>query len=157
MDLFEELRKKMNDPKVIEQMAKQMKDDRDNKLKRIQSVNKDKFEKFIKILKESDGKTLSDDDLAYKPLPNFTRDDFSDIWDFLNHTYLKGDIGYNGHDCSGEHFPDLRAYFQYNKTRFIMRLLIGQGSALQFIASWSEDWPDVPMKFRESKKIIIKF
>jgi hypothetical protein len=59
--------------------------------------------------------------------------------------------GYQMHHVPNkEGFPEYFSYFQYKRNKFIMRLLIGQGSACQFIKP-NEDW-----EFLEGLKHVIK-
>lgn len=59
--------------------------------------------------------------------------------------------GYQMHKVPNDaSFPEYLSYFQYKRNKFIMRLLIGQGSACQFIKP-NEDW-----EFLEGLKHVIK-
>ena len=74
--------------------------------------------------------------------------DFRDVFQYLE--TKAGDHIHNG-DC--EHFPEFFAYFNLNGSKFLWRLLIGQGSALQLI---SADYEHIhEYAFDENKEIIL--
>lgn len=85
---------------------------------------------------------LDDENIAYneKDYP-FSRQDYSDVF-----RYLEQQAGNNIKSGKADIFPEYLAYFNLGGTRFIWRLLIGQGSACQLF----NDDNDRDFQFDES-------
>ncbi len=149
------------DPKNIERFAKEFAKKISEKKQVLNTMTEKEFVNFIEILKNSEEGCLDKEDIGYNPLENFNDDDFDRIWNYLEFKY---NLNFDDPNNDYTHdFPESRIFFQYKDVKFIMRLLIGQGSCLQFwIQFWSKesnDWPPEgnPMVFDDSKKIIINF
>lgn len=81
---------------------------------------------------------LDDENIAYneKDYP-FSRQDYSDVF-----RYLEKQAGNNIRSGKADIFPEYLAYFNLGGTRFIWRLLIGQGSACQIFKDENDrDFP----------------
>jgi hypothetical protein len=101
---------------------------------------------------------VSDDDLEYSyeklGLTKRNYKNYETMFQYIQHQCDKLKLW---NDCSGM-FSDYRVYFKYEKQKFIFRLLIGQGSCLQIITDFIEDWPSEknPMMWQKEKAIDIK-
>lgn len=114
-------------------------------------MNKKEFEHFVTILKQSEDGCIFYDNLLYRPLENFTTNNFDEIIDFLRQKYHFDDD--DSSDANyGKHFPEFRWFFQYKDFKFIFSILIGQGSSLSFCCKFDKEF-----YFDDSKKIIISF
>lgn len=129
------------------------------KKKLLNSMSIEKIEKILKVLRKEHH--IVDESVLYQTVKGITIDEFNDFCEYLELVYLPNfptDTCYNytGPSC----FPDYRAYFQYKRTKFILRLLIGQGASwsLFSLKAQEKEWPSkkYPMQFVEDKKITIK-
>jgi hypothetical protein len=79
---------------------------------------------------------------------SFTKEEFKEVFMYLDNTYAEK----YAEEIPGM-FYESKMYFIYGDRRFIWRLMVGQGSSLQFILedSTSDNW-----KFKEDKAIVLE-
>lgn len=98
--------------------------------------------KFIKCLLKNE--RIDSDTINYNPKAyTITRNNFFNVEAFLDSLHKK-ELSYKGD------FPELKVYFQYKDVKFIYRVLIGQGTFIQFFLLNKD------CKFREKAKIVIE-
>lgn len=118
-----------------------------------------KVEKILKVLRKEH--IIVEEDVVYKTVKGITEKDFYDFCEYLELVHLPNLTTDPYYDYTGpSSFPDYRAFFQYKRTKFIIRLLIGQGACWTLLDLKAQDktWPSKknPMQFIEDKKIIIE-
>jgi len=146
--------------KLLREVAKEYVKNEIAKKKRIlQGMTAKKVEKILKVLRKEHH--LVDESVLYRIVKGITIEEFNDFCEYLEIMYLPNLITDPNYDYTGpSDFPDYRAFFQYKRTKFILRLLIGQGAswALLDLKAQDKTWPSKknPMQFIEDKKIIIE-
>lgn len=125
----------------------------------LQGMTTKKVEKILKVLRKEHH--IVDENVLYETVKGINIDELNDFCEYLQLVYLPNFTTDTYYDYTGpSSFPDYRAHFQYKRTKFILRLLIGQGAswALLDLEAQSKTWPSKknPMLFLEDKKMIIK-
>ena len=103
--------------------------------------------KLAEVVKFLEDKDIDDEHMAYFPneFP-FTRDEYMEVFYHLD----KISEG-RQYEVPNAYFPETFAYFNHQGTKFIWRLLIGQGSACQLFPAEN----DRSFEFNDELEIIL--